>query len=90
MSSFTKAKNSLRLPIFFKLVASLKSLKKRNLLRGYASQELRIKSAIDDIRKGNTIDDIMTIGALLKGPKGLIAGETKKTSSDLFRPEFNT
>lgn len=85
MSSFTKAKNSLRLPIFFKLVASLKSLKKRNLLRGYASQELRIKSAIDDIRKGNTIDDIMTIGALLKGPKGLIAGETKKTSSDLFR-----
>ncbi|MEE4138714.1 hypothetical protein [Pseudomonas viridiflava] len=85
MSSFKKPSSFLRPPVFFKLVASIKSLKKRNLLRGYASQELRLKTAIDDIRRGNTIDDIMTIGSVLKGPEGLIAGEIKKTSSDLFR-----
>lgn len=85
MPSHIKSEFPLRPPHFFKLVASLGSLKKRNLLRGYASQELRIRSKIDDIRKGNSLKDIMTIGSLMKGHDGLLAGSLKKNSSELFR-----
>lgn len=85
MSSNVKSLCRVRKPEYFKLVASIRSLAKRNLLRGYASQELNSSAKIDNIRQGNTLNDIMIIGSILKGDDGLLSGEIKKSSADLFK-----
>lgn len=72
------------------LIARVKSTSKRNLLRGHASRPHLNPSDIDSIRKDNTSDDIRLIGAILKGPYGLLEEYNpfrktiKKTSTDLF------
>jgi hypothetical protein len=85
MSRNIKSSGVVRPPKFHKLTASIKSLKKRNLVRGYASQNLRGRAEIDSVRKTNTLGDMMAIGALLKGEDGLLTTDRKKTSNDLLR-----
>lgn len=67
-----------------RLISSVKSLQKRNLVRGYVSQELRSRAEIDSVRKDNNVSDMMVVGALLKGTGGLLENDKKKTSSNLF------
>lgn len=69
----------------YKLISSINSLSKRNLLRGYISNDLIKQAEIEAIRKDNSLSDMMTIGALLKGKGGLLENNYKKTSSDLFK-----
>ncbi len=71
--------------IIFKLMSRVVALDKRNLVRGYASRDLRVSSEIEAIREGNSLQDIMTIGSLLKGIDGLLGGDKKKASTDLFK-----
>lgn len=72
------------------LIARVKNTDKRNLLRGHASRPHLNPSDIESIRKDNTSDDIRLIGAILKGPYGLLeeynplSTTIKKTSTDLF------
>lgn len=42
------------------------------MVRGYASRELRVSSEIEAIRENNSLQDIMTVGSLLKGVDGLL------------------
>lgn len=85
MSHRPQSSKTVRPAIIFKLMSRVRSLKKRNLVRGYASRDLRGSSEIDAVRRDNSLIDIMTIGALLKGNEGLLAADRKKTSADLFR-----
>lgn len=72
------------------LIARVKNTDKRNLLRGHASRPHLNPSDIESIRKGNTSNDIRLIGAILKGPHGLLEEYNpsrktiKKTCTDLF------
>ncbi|MBV7576563.1 hypothetical protein KW846_27975 [Pseudomonas sp. PDM32] len=71
----------------YKLIASIKNIKKRNLLRGYSARPRVTGNDAKTIRNGNTAYDSMIIGALLKGRHGLLDGvrdNKKKTSTDLF------
>lgn len=85
MSRKLRFSNSARSPQIHRLISSVGSLKKRNLVRGYISQELKSRAEIDAVRKANTANDMMVIGALLKGRDGLLGDNGKKTSADLFR-----
>jgi len=85
MSRRPQVSNPVRSSIIFKLMSQVISLEKRNLVRGYASRELRVTSEIEAIRGGNSLPDIMSIGSLLKGVDGLLGGTKKKASSDLFK-----
>lgn len=71
----------------YKRIASVRNVKKKNLLRGY-SAKLRITyHDVEAIRRGNSPHDSMVAGALLKGPHGLMdkpSKNKKKTSNDLF------
>lgn len=71
----------------YKLIARVRNIKKKNLLRGY-SAKLRINHHdVEAIRRENSSHDSMIVGALLKGPHGLMEGSKnnkKKTSNDLF------
>ncbi len=72
-------------PHAHKLIARIKSIKKRNLLRGHSSKLRFTAYDIEEIRKGNTTHDVKIIGAVLKGPHNLInEDEKKKKSSDLY------
>jgi hypothetical protein len=85
MSRRPQVKNTVRPAIIFKLISRVISLDKRNLVRGYASRDLRVSSEIEAIREGNSLQDIMTVGSLLKGVDGLLGGKKKKVSTDLFK-----
>lgn len=72
------------------LIAKIKSTEKRNLLRGHVSRAHLNPSDIESIRKDSTASDVILIGAILKGPYGLLEESSpnkktiKKTSTDLF------
>lgn len=71
----------------YKLIASVKNLKKRNLLRGYSAKSHISYSDVEEIRRENSLYDSMIAGAILKGTNGLLDGPNSnknKTSSDLF------
>ena len=85
MSRRPQVQNTVRPAIIFKLMSKVISLDKRNLVRGYASRELRVSSEIEAIREDNSLQDIMTVGSLLKGVDGLLGGNKKKLSTDLFK-----
>lgn len=71
----------------FKLISSISSTKKKNILRGYcAKSHISYKDA-EIIRCNNSPSDSILIGALLKGHAGLLEhskNKLKKTCSDLF------
>ena len=85
MSRRPQVTNLVRPAIIFKLMSRVIALDKRNLVRGYASKELRVSSEIEAVREGNSLQDIMTIGSLLKGVDGLLGSNKKKASTDLFK-----
>ena len=71
-----------------KLISQIGSKEKRNLLRGYCSRPEVGAQEAQSIRKGCTSRDSMVIGALLKGPHGLLNKKNnnlKKKSDEIFR-----
>lgn len=71
----------------YKLIASVRSIRKRNLLRGYCTKPTLSHRDAEVIRRDMSPQDSITIGAVLKGPHGLLIGserKEKKTSNDLF------
>ncbi|MBB3261661.1 hypothetical protein F4827_006534 [Paraburkholderia bannensis] len=76
-----------RSPELYRLISSVRDINKRNLLRGYCSKKIISPSEIESIRDNNSLLDSMTIGAVLKGPDGLLErpGSGRKTSKDLYR-----
>ena len=80
-------KKAWRPPRIFKLIAGVRDLKKRNLLRGYSAKEIIAPSDMEAIRQGNSAQDSLIAGAILKGPDGLSYRPNqgvKKTASELF------
>lgn len=71
----------------YKLITAIRNIKKRNLLRGFITKiQIRHHDA-GIIRKENSPHDSMIVGALLKGPNGLLNEQSikkKRTSKDLF------
>lgn len=68
----------------YKLINSIRDLRKRNILRGYVAKSSITHQEAEIIRKENSLHDCMIVGALLKGPHGLLKESSKKTSSDLL------
>lgn len=74
----------------YKLIASVRDIKKRNLLRGYSVKSSLSSHATEVIRNHNSPHDSLIAGAILKGPHGLLdtAKQTnkkaKRTSADLY------
>src|SRR5690606_18571519 len=71
-------------PQVHSLISKIKNPNKRNLLRGHSSKSRLSANEIEHIRKNNTLDDLKTIGAILKGPQNLLNEERKKKSADLY------
>ncbi|WP_202904074.1 hypothetical protein [Paraburkholderia sprentiae] len=71
----------------FRLIAKIRNENKRNVLRGYYSKSNVSSDEIATIRQGNSLFDSMTVGAILKGPGGLLERTLikKKASKDLYR-----
>lgn len=71
----------------FKLISGVRDLKKRNLLRGYSAKQIITPSDIEAIRNGNSPQDSVVVGAILKGPDGIYyrpKQNKKRTATDLF------
>lgn len=71
----------------YRLISKISNIKKRNLLRGYIVKSQLTGSDAEAIRKDNTANDSVVIGAILKGPEGLLNKEKnhqKKSSAELF------
>lgn len=82
-----QSKKACRPTEIYKLIAGIRNKKKRNLLRGYISKLHITHHDAEIIRSDNGLQDSMIVGALLKGPHGLLVEQTKnkkKTSNDLF------
>lgn len=74
-----------RPPNLYRSISKIDNVKKRNVIRGYAVRSSLNTRDIDNIRSFNSLKDITAIGAILRGPSGLVdENETKKTSADLF------
>ncbi len=70
----------------YKLVSKISNINKRNILRGYIAKSHITHYEAEVIRKSNSLHDSLIVGALLKGPHGLLDEQTKKkTSSDLLK-----
>lgn len=70
----------------YRLISSIKNPVKRNLARGYVSHRTLNSTQIEELRRGNSLVDDVTVGALLKGRGGL-AEKTpghKRVVTDLF------
>ncbi|MBI3728401.1 MAG: hypothetical protein HY254_08735 [Burkholderiales bacterium] len=74
----------------FKLIANVRNIKKRNLLRGYSSKPTLSIHDAEIIRRDNSLHDSMIVGAVLRGRHGLLDAASprkrsgKKTSADLY------
>lgn len=82
-----QSKKARRPAEIYKLIADVRNIKKKNLLRGYSAKLHITPHDIEAIRKGNSPHDSMIAGALLKGRYGLMGGpnqKKKRTSKDLF------
>lgn len=88
MNSKISSRKAWRTPEIYKLISKIGNKEKRNLLRGYCSKPDVGAQEAQSIRKGCTNHDSMVMGALLKGPNGLLNNtdtDNKKKSGDLFR-----
>lgn len=88
MNSNISSKKAWRPAEVYKLISQINSKEKRNLLRGYCSKPEVGAQDAQSIRKGCTSRDSMVIGALLKGPHGLLNKKNnnhKKKSDEIFR-----
>lgn len=70
----------------YRLISSIKNSAKRNLARGYVSRQALTSTQVDELRRGNSFVDDMTVGALLRGKGGLAekALVHKRVVADLF------
>ena len=74
----------------YKLIASVRDIKKRNLLRGYSAKLSLSSHDAEVIRDHNSLHDSLIAGAILKGPHGLLDTarqrnkKVKRTSADLY------
>lgn len=71
----------------YKLITAISNTRKRNILRGYVAKSHISYHEAEILRRANSPHDSMIVGALLKGPHGLIEEQSKnkkKTSSDLL------
>lgn len=87
MDNNFQSKKTLRTAETYKLIANVRSSKKRNLLRGYSAKLHLSSRDIEAIRSGNSAHDSVIAGAVLKGDHGLLDGSNKskkKTSGDLY------
>jgi hypothetical protein len=71
----------------YRLISKIRNEDKRNVLRGYYSKANINHDEVEIIRQGNSLFDSMIVGAVLKGPGGLLERSLrkKKTSKDLYR-----
>lgn len=76
-----------RSPEIYRLISKIQNINKRNLLRGYSSKTYFTASEIEAMRNRDSFSDSAIVGALLKGPNGLLDDDKnkKKTSKDLYR-----
>jgi hypothetical protein len=82
-----KSKKACRPTEIYKLIAGIRNIKKKNLLRGYIAKPDITSHDAEIIRRENYPHDSMIVGALLKGHHGLMdeqAKKKKRTSNDLF------
>lgn len=80
-----QSKKAWRPTEIYKLIADIRNIRKRNLLRGYIAKPQITHHDAEIIRRENSPHDSMIAGALLKGPHGLMDEHAKKkTSNDLF------
>lgn len=82
-----KVKKAWRPAHIYALIASVRNIKKRNLLRGYSSKQMLFPADAEVLRAENSNFDSQLTGAVLKGPSGLLIGQKvkpKKSSADLF------
>lgn len=87
MKDIFQSNKAWRPPEIYKLIASIESTKKRNLLRGYSAKLQLSATDVETIRSENTVHDSMIAGAVLKGRRGLLEEadqSEKKTCHDLF------
>lgn len=72
---------------FYSSLSKVKSINKKNLLRGYASKKNFKDKEIDNIRKGNNLHDCLLVGSLIKSTGGLLnrgPKKEKKTSKEIY------
>lgn len=82
-----QSKKACRPTEIYKLIAGIRNIKKRNLLRGYIAKPHITQNDAEIIRRENSPHDSMIVGALLKGRHGMLdeqAKKKKRTSNDLF------
>lgn len=87
MKNNFKSQKAWRPAEIYKLIASIRNIKKKNLLRGYSSKPFIYPDEVEVIRRDNSWHDSMAIGALLKGNNGLLQIQNKKkkiVANDLF------
>lgn len=76
-----------RSPEIYQLIGKLRDKKKRNLIRGYAANQVLSGRNTETLRRGNSPHDSVIVGAILKGPNGLLNAPNhaiKKSSGDLY------
>ncbi|MFJ5445115.1 hypothetical protein ACIKP9_02625 [Methylobacillus methanolivorans] len=85
-NKFKKPKIS-RTADIYKLIYMVKNVEKRNQLRGYSSKHTITSIDAENIRRKNNPHDSIIVGALMKGPGGLLSEhifDKKRQSNDLF------
>lgn len=87
MNKNFQSKKAWRPTEIYKLIAGVRNIKKRNLLRGYSAKPRIDHYDVEEIRRENSLHDSLIVGAVLKGRHGLLDGpnqKKKKTSNDLL------
>ena len=87
MKNIPQRKKASRPAKIHRLISSIRSLNKRNQLRGYCSKPEIFPADIEAIRSNNSFNDSIITGEVLKGPLGLMNEPTRpraRVSSDLF------
>lgn len=70
----------------YKLISFVTDIKKRNFLRGCCTKSRLTSRDIELIRRGNSPNDSLIIGAVLNAPGGLLnKSSIKKKSSEIFK-----
>lgn len=87
MKYSAKNQKAFRSPEIYKLLAAIQGMQKKNFLRGCIAKQQITPLDAATIRNKNSLHDSMIVGALLKGPHGLMAGHArgcKRSCNDLF------
>ena len=87
MAKFPTPELGIQRPLLVhRLIGKIKDGKKRNLLRGYVARTRISEDDVANIRKDNNQSDALVIGALLRGPFGLLNNNSApKLTADVFR-----